>query len=280
MTSQIAQRAMIVSVSISQWSGRKLDREASDGVSVSTGSQSGRARVNKLLIRKEALLPAQQQAGVIRRYVYDNTVPWGDNGDRALLAAHYLTFTQGLGDLIAEFDRRVEDLVREYDAEVERARFELNALFRESDYPDVEQVRRAFRVETSVRPMADSSHMILDALEPEVLDEVREKVEADLRSTELDAMKGVWQSVIEQVEAVRDRMTEDKPRFKRSLVDNLTDLTDRLALLNVAGDPELDRLQAEMQRSLTNFDAEDLRKSGEARKEFVSEADRILGSFR
>lgn len=268
---------MIVGVSIRQWSGRKLDRAASDEVAQSKGSQSGRARVNKMLIRKEALLPVQQAAAAIRDHVYRNTVPWGDNGDRALLAAHYLDFMQRFTRLREEFEQRVEELLAEYDREVSIAEFELNELFNPNDYPTKDQIRRAFGVEWSVRPMSDSSHLVLD-LEDEVLDEVREKVEADLRSVSDEAMRSVWESVHDQLKELRNRMAEEKPRFKSALVDNFHDLVDRLSALNITGDPELDRLRGEIKQTLSTFDADDLRKP-EARKQFVSEADKILGGM-
>ena len=50
-----ASRAMIVSLSISQWSGRRLDREVTDEVNQQHNAASDAGRYNKLLLPREAL---------------------------------------------------------------------------------------------------------------------------------------------------------------------------------------------------------------------------------
>ena len=275
----IARRTLVVNVTVSQWSGRKLDKAASDEVAASKGSKAGRARLNKLLIRKEALTPVQAAARAIRDYVAENSVPWGDGGERAILAANYLDFTQRLGELIREFKDEANQLADDYTKEVERARFELNALFNPDDYPSEDYVRKAFDVKVGVRPMVTGENLIVDDLDESMLADIRQQVEQDLAETESDAMKGVWQSIIGMVEEMRDRMAAEKPRFRRALIDNFVDLTERLSRLNVAGDPELDRLREELRRSLTGYSADELRKDADTRKEFVTEADRILAGF-
>ena len=275
----IARRTLVVNVTVSQWSGRKLDKAASDEVAASKGSKAGRARLNKLLIRKEALTPVQAAARAIRDYVAENSVPWGDGGERAILAANYLDFTQRLGELIREFKVEANQLADEYTKEGERARFELNALFNPDDYPSEDYVRKAFDVKVGVRPMVTGENLIVDDLDESMLADIRQQVEQDLAETESDAMKGVWQSIIGMVEEMRDRMAAEKPRFRRALIDNFVDLTERLSRLNVAGDPELDRLREELRRSLTGYSADELRKDADTRKEFVTEADRILAGF-
>lgn len=275
----IARRTLVVNVTVSQWSGRKLDKAASDEVTASKGSKAGRARLNKLLIRKEALTPVQAAARAIRDYVAENSVPWGNGGERAILAANYLDFTQRLGELIREFKDEANQLADDYTKEVERARFELNALFNPDDYPSEDYVRNAFDVKVGVRPMVTGENLIVDDLDESMLADIRQQVERDLAETESDAMKGVWQSIIGMVKEMRDRMAAEKPRFRRALVDNFIDLTDRLSRLNVSGDPELERLREELRQSLTGFSADDLRKDADTRKEFVTEADRILAGF-
>ena len=54
-TSTLSTRAMLVSLSISQWSGRRLDREITDEVNQQHNAAADAGRYNKLLLPKEAL---------------------------------------------------------------------------------------------------------------------------------------------------------------------------------------------------------------------------------
>ena len=75
----IARRCLLVSLTISAWSGRKFDRAASTAVEQENSTAEGRARVNKLLVRPEVLLPVNRAANALRNAVYEGTLPWADN---------------------------------------------------------------------------------------------------------------------------------------------------------------------------------------------------------
>ena len=55
LTTPLSRKAVLVSVNISQWTARKLDREVTDEVNASHGAQKDAGRYNKLLLEKEAL---------------------------------------------------------------------------------------------------------------------------------------------------------------------------------------------------------------------------------
>ena len=278
MNQDITQHALLINLTISQWSGRKFDKQASTDVEAEADASAGRARVNKLLISKEALLPTQQAAAALRNMVYTQTLPWGDNGDRVLLAENFFDFSNGLRGLKDAFEAAADQLARDYYAEKERARFELNALFKESDYPAADDIRKKFGVKFAVRPLpsADDFRVTLPA---DQLAEIRAEMEESLNATKEAAMRGVWESIGTMLCEVRNRMAEPEPRFRRALIDNLVDLTDRLAILNIAGDRQLAELRSELRRCVTVYDAEDLRGDKAVREAFVSEADVIIRDF-
>ncbi len=63
MTQSISDFAMLVSLNIRQWSGRKLDRAVTKEVDKSHGATDG-GRYNKLLVDKAHLDPIAEVAGV------------------------------------------------------------------------------------------------------------------------------------------------------------------------------------------------------------------------
>lgn len=82
----LSTRAMLVSLSISQWSGRRLDREITDEVNQSHNAASDAGRYNKLLLPKEALGGIVSVVSETRTDFLKRTLPWMDNGSRIMAA--------------------------------------------------------------------------------------------------------------------------------------------------------------------------------------------------
>jgi len=76
----LSTRAMLCSLSISQWSASKHDPQASQEIAAHHGAQPDVGRYNKLLIPKETLAEVHRIAGEARREHYFMTLPWDDNG--------------------------------------------------------------------------------------------------------------------------------------------------------------------------------------------------------
>jgi len=81
----ISSSAMMVEVSFSTWTGRKLDKRASRDVTMTNGADTGTANVNKKLLGDcEELKAVQKFAANARNIHYSMTMPWSDTGMRLL----------------------------------------------------------------------------------------------------------------------------------------------------------------------------------------------------
>jgi len=69
---------MLRSLSISMWSARKHDSEASQEIAHRHGAQADAGRYHKALLPKEALAEVQKIASDARREHYFMTLPWDD----------------------------------------------------------------------------------------------------------------------------------------------------------------------------------------------------------
>src|SRR5215472_1352380 len=116
---------MLCSLSISQWSASKHDREASEEIAIHHGAQPDVGRYNKLLIPKETLAEVRRIAGEARREHYFMTLPWDDNGYR-VLAAVYMEHTEKLREYSRQFMAAVEVFAAQFDQLVELRRKYLN----------------------------------------------------------------------------------------------------------------------------------------------------------
>ena len=105
----IEEATMLMTTSVSVWTARKLDRGASDEImdSKSAGSRSA-ARVNKnLMAGRTELEEIQKIVGAARTYMYANTAPWSDAGQR------WIPITR-----LLKVDKRMQLFKQQFDEEV------------------------------------------------------------------------------------------------------------------------------------------------------------------
>lgn len=72
----LSSRAMLASLSISIWSARKHDPEASEEIALRHGVQTDAERYNKVLLPKKALADLQKIVSEAREAHYFVTLPW------------------------------------------------------------------------------------------------------------------------------------------------------------------------------------------------------------
>lgn len=79
----LTEKAMLVRLSISQWTARKYDKKISREVASLHNTSSDAGRYNKVLIAKQAIEAIQKIVSESRTYHYINTLAWeGRNNER------------------------------------------------------------------------------------------------------------------------------------------------------------------------------------------------------
>ena len=121
----LSSRAMLCSLSISMWSARKHDPEASEEIAQRPGAQADAGRYHKVLLPKEALAEIHKVVSEARQEHYFMTLPWDDNGYRVLAAAAYMDHTEKMRALSNRFSPAVEALVQQFGQLVEEAKVRL-----------------------------------------------------------------------------------------------------------------------------------------------------------
>lgn len=269
------EKAMLASLNISQWSARRHDKNVTAKVASDYGTSDKAGRFNKCLIDPDALKPIQQKATEARTYYYSNTLPWNDDGQRILTAAHYLEFMGKLDDLNREFRKLVTEFSDDYPQLVQQARLMLNGMFRPEDYPDMEAIKGKFSFAVNINPlpMAEDFRVTLN-------DEERERIQEDIKArTEnaiADAMKDLYRRLAECLNHMVDKLGDPKAIFRDTLTGNLADLVNLLPKLNLTSDPQLETIRREIETRLLDFEPETLRKAPMVRKQVAQDAAAIL----
>jgi hypothetical protein len=271
---------MLCSLSISTWSARKHDRDASEEIAARHGAQPDAGRYQKVLLPRQALADIQKIVSESRQEHYFITLPWDDNGYRVLPAAAYMDHVEKMQSLSVRFTHAVEALMHQFSTLIDQARVRLGGLFRPQDYPTIEELRSKFSFETRVLPLPDAGDFRV-ALGEEEKARIARQITAAVESSVQVGSRELWYRLYEAVHHMAERLSSyqvtkegvEHP-FRDSVVVNLVKLVEVLPKLNVTADPELERLTDEVRAALL-VDPQELRESATKRSDTAKAAAEI-----
>ena len=279
--------AMLVELSVSQWTARKLDRSVSDELVATKHAQDkGAARVNKhLLAGRSELEVISKFVTQTRDIVYDNTLPWSDSGIRLLPSAKFMEFNTKLQQAEDKFYGLVNEFVQVYPSLITAQAMALGTMFNRNDYPHPDDIEHRFRFNVNYMPVPSSGDFRVD-IGNDAQEELRKKL-ASLADERVEhAMKDIKLRLVEHLKRMSDRLSVDyvagevKPRvFKDTLLDGAHDLCDMADALNIINDPQLDQARKALKQAINGVDVGDLRKDIATRTDVKAQVDDVLSKF-
>jgi hypothetical protein len=266
-------KAMLIQVSVSGWTARKLDRKVSDEIDVVHGAKDA-GRYNKLLVDKQFLDPLTQHAGAIRAMHHKMTLPWMDGGIRLLPAKLFMEYSKEMRTLRAEYDRRIDDFITLYDSKlVTDARQRLGTMYDAADYPPGHKLREKFGIEIDEFPVPDAADFRVEVGDAERA-RIQEDITRRVNQRQEAAVRDAW-SRVREVVGRYTKIGGDKAKIFDSMVTNAEELTRLLPGLNVNDDPDLERVCTKIVEGLL-VHPERLRRSQAVRSRICSQAEAIL----
>lgn len=272
---KLSDRALIVKLTISQWSARKYDKRASQQVADANGTTMEAGRYNKMLLpMSDGLKKIMAASNALRAHVYANTLPWAHDGQFILPTTRYLGFVDKYRTLKLEFDQLVNEFLADYALVKDQAKQVLGSLYDEADYPSVSDLQRKFNVDLELSPVPSNDFRVNIANDE--LSRIQADVTARVEAAQTQAMQAAWQRLYERVEHMSKQLSKDNPRIYNSMVDHIRDLCGTLTDLNLTDDPNLESMRREVERKLGTVNAEDLRNNETARAEVADTAADIM----
>lgn len=280
----IARAGVLVTMNVSMYSGRKMDKRTQAEVVASKGSGSAKAAsVYKNLFTDcpelEAINKFQARA---RLRHYQLTLPWSDSGQRLLPAKSLLGYKAEMNKLSEQFYLLTEAFLDKYDTLVAAAAFKLGTLFDRAEYPLRDQVARRFRFDIDFSPLPVAGDFRLD-IEAEVQRELVQNYEQRMAAQVAAAQQDAWRRTYEALTRLKDRLTlnEDGTRrtFHDTTVTNAQELCDTLTQLNVTDDPALEKARQRLEDALAGVKPTELRKEEGERLVVLSKVTTLLDAF-
>jgi hypothetical protein len=274
----IQDKAMLVHLNISTWTARKFDPKVTQEIEDSYSAVNS-GRYNKILIASEYLANIQKLVSAARKYHYDNTLAWNDNGGRLLPAEMYFGYIAKMEEFKNSLSSEVRSFIRMYPDYKEEARRRLNGMFSEDDYPSIDELQGKYNFNTDFTPIPDAQDFRVQLNEHEV-ESIRQSLISQVDKSTKTAMTDLWNRLYAVVEHMIERLSDADNKFKNSLVGNIRELCEILPKLNITEDKYLEQAVAEVKSKLAGYEPDNLRNDKNLRSQAVSDAKDILSKMK
>ena len=270
-------RALLVQLSISQWTARKYDKKATKEVTNANGATMDAGRFNKALLPMNDLLDnVHKKATLIRTEFYTNTLPWGMEGTMMLPSANYLNFMTGFRKQKSEWQYLVNQFVQGYDQLVSDAKRTLGSLYNAADYPQRWEVAAKFDMDMAVFPVPSSDFRV--SIGSDELSRIQQDVEQRVKASQQKAMTEVWTRLYDRVKHMAEKLADPKAIFRDSMLENTREICALLPRLNFTDDPDLETMRQQVEATLLKH-PEALRNDPDLRRDTAAEAKKIMDAM-
>lgn len=281
---KLSERAMLVSLHISSWSGMLVDREVTDEVNESHKAEKEAGRYNKRLVASSFLKGVSSAHNSARHAHRVLTLPWEDDGTRILAAAGYMTYTAKMKECRLKAEAEVKAFLQDPDPYIREGKIRLGTMFNVDDYPSVDDLKSKFGFDVEVKPMPESGDFrakLSDDSTKSIIRDIERRTNQRLENAMNDVFRRVQDVVKHMAEKLRE-FSEPKEgnragTIRDTVVYNVSELAQEiLPMLNVTDDPRITALQQQLMTDLVEHSPEILRADAKLRKETLSKADRLL----
>ena len=292
----IASSAVLVTLTISVWTGRKMDKKVSAEIDADHSTQVRAGNYHKALMAgAQELEVVNKYAGASRSWHSQKTLPWSDGGERVVPTVILLDHKAELATREREYKHLVNEFLIAYDTLVQGAQFRLGSLFNADEYPPRDVVASKFDFRYVFSPLPTSGDFRVD-IGNEGLEELKREFDTNQDRYIQQAMLDVWLRVKDVTERLSNQLrvettgeverlgkhvfpVERKGKLYQSTLDGALELCEMLRSMNLTKDPELEQVRKNLQMTLQGVDLKELKKDEQVRLSVKSEIDDLISKF-
>lgn len=266
---------MLVSLSISYWTAKANDDRVVDEISTRHKANREQSEYRKILVDPEAINEVKAVRSRARAFYFDKTLPWIDGGTRILPSAYFFDFEKKMHEFKGEYEEATKKFIRRYTALKGEARKRLGSLFREEDYPSAAALESKFSWDQNIFPIPAKDDWRV-TLGGDAEAKVKKQIDDQLKAAMQVATRDLFKRLHTVVSDLAETMKDAKKTFRDSIVGNIKELCGVLREMNIANDPELEKMIKAVEASLTKLNPDELREDKKKRKAAADSADEIL----
>lgn len=273
----LANKAMLVRLSVHSWYGRKIDRKAAAAAAASLQIDGGTDEYYKYLVPKTAFKNINECVTRMRAYHHWATFPWFDDGLRVLPGKSFFDYRNRISEFKTEFESAVDLFINDYEGYKQFAQANRQAIFDPKDYPTPDELKDMFRIEMNFMPVPDGDFRL--DLDPGTLEELKRAALADQQRVVEENTKELLTQLQLRILQMQ-KMCETQPtRIFDATVTRLVDCCEMTMALNIMNDGRLAAVVGACNTQLCNTDPDTLRADPLARARISTTCKDILELF-
>ena len=179
-----------------------------------------------------------------------------------------------------EFKLKVEAFLLAYPAAIESAKDSLKDQFKATDYPDAEDVRRMFSVESRIVDFTPPSESKVGHV---LSTRARQKFEENMQNAAVEIQAGLRAGLKKVVHHLSERLDAivagGKKQLSPAAVGAVMEFIDSFKDRNLTNDAELDGLVIQARLVLDGKTPDELKQGGTAAEEVLAEFQRVEGAL-
>lgn len=258
---------MLVSLTITQWAARKLDKTVSYEICDAKSADQGSGSFHKQIIPKGYLKNINQLVNTIRNFHYSNTLAWDHKGSDLLPSRNYMKYVKRMGTLEDKFDQAVNDFLSHYDTVVKQAVNNLQGLYEEEDYPTVEQIRKRFSMQINITPIPASGDFRIDINKKE-LNKLKDKLDTQLIAAQRAAEQDLFSRLYTAVAKATVTLRTPGKIFRNTLILNIDEICNMIPDMNINDNKNLNDMALNILAETKHIDMKELRDSKDSSYRF------------
>jgi hypothetical protein len=275
----LTEKAMLVNLSISYWTGKAGDERMADDIMAKRKTERDAIEAKKILVKPEALNAVKAVRSRARAFHFEKTLPWIDGGTRILPSSFYMEYTEKMRDFHKEYEQAIASFLAAFPKLKGEARKRLGDLYKDEDYPTPEMLKTRFGWRQIVSPIPTKEDWRVD-IGTKASNEVRKQIDEMLAEAVKVATSDIYRRVYEEVAKLAEKTRDADSKFRDSIVGNIRAILSIVPQMNIGNDRVLAGFCERIEKELAGLDADVLRDDPKERKKAADAADKILAAMK
>ena len=279
LSESIRSTALLADLTLNLWGAEKTDKTITEQIREDAGAVGNTGKFVKNLLAGadtslRATRAAYQQA---RSQHYALTLPWVANphaerstGPRLLPNMLFQRYLEAMSRAKRDAETKRDAFLADYPSLILQAQANLAGLANPSDYPSVDEVRRAFNISFDFEPIPTGQ--AFRGLPEHFLNKLSASLERKHERMLQGSQRAMWDQVRERVSHMVDRLSDQDAMFKSATVENVRELLGLLPAWSLTDDPRVVEVIRDINDMLRGVDAKDLRKDARVRADVANQA--------
>lgn len=282
----LASNFVLIDLTVRKWSGKSVDRKATEDTLAANHSVSGAGKFIKTAMAgaDKELRQCSADFDAVRTYLYQHSLPYSpsagiNKGPRLVSTAQSMDILKGINQRVATATGAITELLNVYDIRRAEAMSNLGTLANPADYPTGDELRNLFGIHVDVLPVPSTGDFSRTSIPADIATALGDRMAKQQNVVMQAAVTDLRKRILTEVKRIATQLGRygdgEKTRLYETLTSNIQGLVKLLADSNVSGNEGIDELVKSIKESLCSHDIKQIKQSPALAAEIAKKAEAI-----